>query len=69
MAVTLRLPWNISARSFTDQPCSVIALSKLYSLNDPRLAQTTVKGDLIVDQTSDKIMTRSRAKQSTKSNC
>ncbi len=44
--------------------CSVIALSKLYALNDPRIAQTQVKGDLIVP-TSDRIMTRSRAKQST----
>ncbi|KAL8352437.1 hypothetical protein RB601_002649 [Gaeumannomyces tritici] len=42
---------------------NVIALSKLYSLNDARLAQCTVKGDLIVDQTSDKILTRSRARQ------
>ncbi|KAI0132653.1 importin-beta domain-containing protein [Xylariales sp. AK1849] len=42
---------------------NVIALSKLYSLNDPRVAQTLVKGDLIVP-TSDRIMTRSRAKQS-----
>ncbi|KAI1821648.1 armadillo-type protein [Xylaria intraflava] len=41
---------------------NVIALSKLYSLNDPRVAQTMVKGDLIVP-TSDRIMTRSRAKQ------
>ena len=46
--------------------CSVIALSKLYALNDPRIAQTQVKGDLIVPA-SDKIMTRSRAKQSTPS--
>lgn len=42
---------------------SVIALSKIYSLNDPRVAQTMVKGDLIMP-TSDRIMTRSRAKQS-----
>lgn len=42
---------------------SVIALSKLYSLNDTRIAQTMVKGDLIVNN-SDQIMTRSRAKQS-----
>lgn len=41
---------------------NVIALSKLYSLNDARLSQTMVKGDLIVP-TSDRIMTRSRAKQ------
>ena len=39
-------------------------MSKLYDLNDPRIAQTQVKGDLIVP-TSDRIVTRSRAKQST----
>lgn len=43
---------------------SVIALSKLYSLNDQRLAQTMVKGDLIIP-TSNRIMTRSQAKLST----
>lgn len=42
--------------------CSVAALSKLYELNDPRLANIQVKGDLIVPQ-SDRIMTRSRARQ------
>ncbi|TGJ85420.1 hypothetical protein E0Z10_g3376 [Xylaria hypoxylon] len=41
---------------------NVIALSKLYSLNDPRVAQTMVRGDMIMP-TSDRIMTRSRAKQ------
>ncbi|KAI5866720.1 ARM repeat-containing protein [Durotheca rogersii] len=41
---------------------NVIALSKLYSLNDARVAQTMVKGDLIMPA-SDRIMTRSRAKQ------
>lgn len=44
---------------------SVIALSKLYELNDPRLAQTMVKGDLIMNNTDGQIKTRSRAKQST----
>ncbi|KFA76031.1 hypothetical protein S40288_00394 [Stachybotrys chartarum IBT 40288] len=43
---------------------NVIALSKLYSLNDPRLAQTMVKGDLIVNNNDSRIKTRSRAKQS-----
>ncbi|KAK2675704.1 Importin-beta, N-terminal domain [Fusarium oxysporum f. sp. vasinfectum] len=43
---------------------NVIALSKLYSLNDPRLAQTQVKGDLIVNNDDGLIKTRSRAKQS-----
>lgn len=41
---------------------SVAALSKLYELNDPRLASIQVKGDLIVPK-SDRIMTRSRARQ------
>ncbi|KAI1478362.1 ARM repeat-containing protein [Daldinia eschscholtzii] len=41
---------------------NVIALSKLFSLNDPRVLQTTVKGDLITPA-SDRIMTRSRARQ------
>lgn len=41
---------------------SVVALSKLYELNDPRLANIQVKGDLIVPK-SDRIMTRARAKQ------
>ncbi|KKY35790.1 putative importin-beta domain-containing protein [Diaporthe ampelina] len=42
---------------------NVIALSKLYSLNDARLAQTMVKGDLIMQPSDGRIMTRSRAKQ------
>jgi len=41
---------------------SVIALSKLYDLNDQRLVNIQVKGDLIVPK-SDRIMTRSRARQ------
>lgn len=41
---------------------SIVALSKLYDLDDPRINDIQVKGDLIV-QRSDRIMTRSRAKQ------
>lgn len=41
---------------------SVIALSKLYSLHDSRIASIQVKGDLIVPR-SNRIMTRSRARQ------
>ncbi|KAK3319039.1 armadillo-type protein [Apodospora peruviana] len=41
---------------------NVIALSKLYSLNDPRLTQTQVKGDLVVLADSNRIKTRSRAR-------
>ncbi|KXJ95130.1 armadillo-type protein [Microdochium bolleyi] len=40
---------------------NVIALSKLYTLNDTRVIQTMVKGDLIVPA-SDRIVTRSQAK-------
>jgi importin-9 len=40
---------------------NVIALSKLYSLEDPRIKQIGVKGDLIV-QESGRIKTRSQAK-------
>lgn len=42
---------------------SVIALSKLYDLKDPRLQNIQVKGDLIPN-TDGRIMTRSRARQS-----
>ncbi|KAH0605511.1 uncharacterized protein H6S33_004733 [Morchella sextelata] len=41
---------------------NVIALSLLYRLQDPRLSQIMVKGDLIVPE-SNRIMTRSKAKQ------
>ncbi|KAI1394004.1 ARM repeat-containing protein [Hypoxylon trugodes] len=41
---------------------NVIALSKLYTLNDPRVTQTLVLGDLITPA-SEVIMTRSRARQ------
>ncbi|RFU32070.1 hypothetical protein B7463_g4248, partial [Scytalidium lignicola] len=43
---------------------NVIALSKLFSLNDQRVVQTMVRGDLIIP-TSNRIMTRSQSKQST----
>ncbi|KAK4224337.1 importin subunit beta-5 [Podospora fimiseda] len=41
---------------------NVIALSKIYSLDDPRVSQTQVKGDLVIPD-SNRIMTRSRSKQ------
>jgi hypothetical protein len=50
---------NITPLTFS----SVIALSKLFTLNDPRVVQTMVKGDLIIPK-SDRIMTRSQAKLS-----
>jgi hypothetical protein len=40
---------------------SVVALCKLYDLQDLRLAEVQVKGDLVVTQ-SNRIMTRSRAR-------
>jgi importin-9 len=40
---------------------NVVALGKLYSLDDPRIRQVGVKGDLIVQET-DRIKTRSQAK-------
>lgn len=56
------LEHSVSFAGYDEIRQNVIALSKLYSLNDPRVAQTMVKGDLIVP-TSDRIMTRSRAKK------
>ena len=41
---------------------SIVALSKLYELHDPRLARVQVRGDLVVPPSS-RIMTRSRARQ------
>jgi hypothetical protein len=41
---------------------SIIALSKLYNLDDPRLAQVQVKGDLIIQDTG-RIKTRSQARK------
>ena len=55
--------FRLNSSKFNTNSSSVIALSKLYDLNDPLINQTQVKGDLIVP-TSDRIMTRSRAKQS-----
>ncbi|KXT09296.1 hypothetical protein AC579_2852 [Pseudocercospora musae] len=53
---------SINFAGYDDIRQNVVALSKLYELHDPRLAQIQVKGDLIVPK-SDRIMTRSRAKQ------
>jgi hypothetical protein len=44
---------------------SVVALSKIYSLDDPRVAQTLIKGELILDGSDKFVKTRSRAKQGT----
>ncbi|RDA84912.1 hypothetical protein CP532_0438 [Ophiocordyceps camponoti-leonardi (nom. inval.)] len=54
---------SISFAGYDEIRQNVIALSKLYSLNDVRLAQIMVKGDLIVGGDDGRIKTRSRAKQ------
>ncbi|KAH7134349.1 armadillo-type protein [Dactylonectria macrodidyma] len=56
---------SVNFAGYEEIRLNVIALSKLYSLNDSRLAQTSVKGDLIVNNDDVLIKTRSRAKQST----
>ncbi|KAG5925363.1 hypothetical protein E4U42_004376 [Claviceps africana] len=54
---------SVSFAGYDEIRQNVIALSKLYGLNDPRLVQITVKGDLIVGPDDGRIKTRSRAKQ------
>lgn len=55
---------SISFAGYDEIRQNVIALSKLYSLNDQRLAQILVKGDIIIQPANNgRIMTRSRAKQ------
>lgn len=54
---------SVSFAGYDDIRQNVIALSKLYSLNDQRLAQIQVKGDMIIQPGNGRIMTRSRAKQ------
>ncbi|PHH83498.1 hypothetical protein CDD82_49 [Ophiocordyceps australis] len=54
---------SVSFAGYDEIRQNVIALSKLYSLNDARLAQIMVKGDLIVGADDGRIKTRSRAKQ------
>lgn len=55
---------SISFAGYDEIRQNVIALSKLYSLNDQRLAQIQVKGDIIIQPANNgRIMTRSRAKQ------
>ncbi|KAG6020831.1 hypothetical protein E4U41_002709 [Claviceps citrina] len=54
---------SVSFAGYDEIRQNVIALSKLYALNDPRLAQISVRGDLIVAADDGRIKTRSRAKQ------
>ncbi|POR35350.1 Importin subunit beta-5 [Tolypocladium paradoxum] len=63
IVLTKWLENSVSFAGYDEIRQNVIALSKLYSLNDPRLAQITVKGDLIVGADDGRIKTRSRAKQ------
>ncbi|OAA80171.1 Armadillo-type fold protein [Akanthomyces lecanii RCEF 1005] len=53
---------SVSFAGYDEIRQNVIALSKLFALNDNRLAEIPVKGDLIVDDDG-MIKTRSRAKQ------
>ncbi|KAJ6447235.1 AP-3 adaptor complex subunit beta [Purpureocillium lavendulum] len=53
---------SISFAGYDEIRQNVIALSKLFSLGDARLAQINVKGDLIINDDG-RIKTRSRAKQ------
>ncbi|CAK4031417.1 Importin subunit beta-5 [Lecanosticta acicola] len=53
---------SINFAGYDDIRKNVVALSKLYELGDPRIAEIHVKGDMIMPK-SDRILTRSRAKQ------
>ncbi|KAI6778489.1 importin-9 [Emericellopsis cladophorae] len=53
---------SVNFAGFDEIRQNVIALSKLFTLNDPRLAQIQVKGDLVVSNDT-RIKTRSRSKQ------
>ncbi|KAK4574524.1 hypothetical protein LTR86_001365 [Recurvomyces mirabilis] len=52
---------SINFAGYDDIRQNIIALTKLYTLHDPRLTQIMVKGDLLAPKT-DRIMTRSRAR-------
>ncbi|TKA25250.1 hypothetical protein B0A50_05948 [Salinomyces thailandicus] len=53
---------SITFAGYDDIRQNVIALTKLYKLHDPRLSSIQVKGDLVIPK-SDRILTRSRARQ------
>lgn len=61
IVLTKWLENSINFAGFDEIRQNVMALSKLYSLNDPRIAQIPVRGDLVVDNTA-RIKTRSQAK-------
>ncbi|KOS23215.1 Importin subunit beta-5 [Escovopsis weberi] len=64
VVITKWLENSVSFAGYDEIRQNVIALANLYSLNDPRLVQVSVKGDLIVADDG-MIKTRSRAKKST----
>ncbi|KAI5298616.1 hypothetical protein KEM56_003909, partial [Ascosphaera pollenicola] len=53
---------SISFAGYDEIRQNIIALTKIYQLEDPRIAQVQVKGDLIVQDTG-RIKTRSQAKK------
>ena len=53
---------SVSFAGYDEIRQNVVALSKLYDLDDERLRHTMVRGDLIVQPSSDRIMTRSKAR-------
>ena len=61
IVLTKWLENSINFAGFDEIRQNVIALSKLYSLEDPRIKQIAVKGDLVVENTG-RIKTRSQGK-------
>ncbi|KAF2842263.1 ARM repeat-containing protein [Patellaria atrata CBS 101060] len=62
VVLTKWLENSISFAGYEEIRQSVVALTKIYELEDPRLDSITAKGELIVSE-STRIMTRSRARQ------
>lgn len=56
------LTHSINFSGYEEIHQNVLALCRLYHLQDPRLAQTMVQGDLIIPETT-RILTRSRARE------
>ncbi|KAK4200374.1 putative importin beta subunit [Triangularia verruculosa] len=52
---------SVNFVGFEETTRNIIALSKVYALNDPRVAQVQVKGELIITETK-RIRTRSQTK-------
>ncbi|KIX04304.1 uncharacterized protein Z518_05171 [Rhinocladiella mackenziei CBS 650.93] len=63
VVLTKWLENSVHFAGFDEVRQNVVALSKIFSLQDPRVQSVTVKGDLIVDASTDgRIKTRSQAK-------